>query len=199
VFDPAAALRNLARMARPGGRLVHVNRASRIHNVYVAFALSWFYDYYSVNAFDDCQIYLAQWDEDRHKSRWDFYHFRPLQEHDGVLRYFGQDTWYFPWRHAHAVVIAEKGSASSWDQNPIQFEYRPDVVGVFVDKNFETLPQSVEMADRDPYVKSALRFSRSRRPQLVGPAEKAEIPRELIEYAPQIVYCGSIDPVPDVR
>lgn len=76
VFDPAAALRNVVRLTRPGGRLFHVNRASRAHNVYVAFALS-FHDYYSINEFDDCQVYLAQWDNDRITSRWDLYHYRP--------------------------------------------------------------------------------------------------------------------------
>jgi SAM-dependent methyltransferase len=199
VFDPAAALRNLARMARSGGRLFHVNRTSRIHNVYLAFSLSWFYDYYGINQFDDCQIYLAQWDKEQIKSRWDLYHFRPLQEHDGLIRYFGQDTWYFPWRHGHAVILAEKGGASTWDKNPIQFEFRPDIVDVFVDENFGTIPRPAEVIDRNPYAKAALRFSRSRRPLIVRPDEKVALAREFTEYAPQIVYCGSIDAVLNPR
>lgn len=199
VFDPAAALRNLARLARVGGRLFHLDRASRRHNVYVAFALSWFYDYYCINAFDDCQVYLAQWDDDQISSRWDFYHFRPLREHDGVVTYFGQDTWYQPWRHGHAVVLAEKGSASTWDRTPIQFEYRPDILNTFVDKNFKALPQNPSVMDGNPYAKAALRFSRSPRPLLVSPHEKADLPPELVHYAPEIVYCGSIDPVLDDR
>ena len=197
VFDPAAALRNLARLARVGGRLFHLDRASRHHNVYVAFALCWFYDYYSINAFDDCQVYLAQWDDDQITSRWDFYHFRPLREHDGVGTYFGQDTWYQPWRHGHAVVLAEKGSASTWDRTPIQFEYRPDILNTFVDKDFKTLPQNPSVMDGNPYVKAARRFSRSPRPLLMSPHEKADWPPELEHYAPEIVYCGSIDPVID--
>jgi hypothetical protein len=197
VFDPAAALRNLARFASVGGRLFHLNRASRRHNVYVAFSLSWFYDYYSVNAFEDCQVYLAQWDDDQFTSRWDVYHFRPLREQDGIVRYFGQDTWYQPWRHAHAVVVAEKGVASTWDKNPIQFEYRPGILNAFVDESFATLPQTASAMDGDPYAKAALRFSRSRRPLLVKPHEKADLPPELVHYAPEILYCGSIDPVVD--
>jgi SAM-dependent methyltransferase len=197
VFDPAAALRNLARFARVGGRLFHLDRASRRHNVYVGFSLSWFYDYYSVNAFEDCQVYLAQWDDDQFTSRWDVYHFRPLREQDGIVRYFGQDTWYQPWRHAHAVVIAEKGIASTWDKNPVQFEYRPDIMNAFVDENFVPLPRNAAAMDDDPYAKAALRFSRSRRPPLVRPHEKADLPAELVHYAPEIVYCGSIDAIID--
>jgi hypothetical protein len=197
VFDPAAALRNLARFTRAGGRLFHHNRASRRHNVYVAFALSWFNDYYSVNEFEDCQVYLAQWDADQFTSRWDFYHYRPLREHDGVLGYFGQDTWYYPWRHAHAIVIAEKGSQSTTDKHPIQYEYRPDVVNTLVDGNSETLPQDLQAVDENPYLKAAVRFSRSRRPLLVKPQERAQLAPELLNYAPEIVYCGSMDAVLD--
>ena len=195
VFDPVAALRNLTRLTRSGGRVFHVDRVSRAHNVYLAFALSWFYDYYSINEFEDCQVYLAQWDGNQIKSRWDLYHFRPLQEHDGGFRYFGQDTWYFPWRHAHAVVIAEKGDASTSDKNPIQFEFRAGIVNVFVDETFETIPQPAEVLHRDPYAKAALRFSRSRRPLAVQPHEKAALAPELVNYAPQIVYCGSIEAI----
>ena len=197
VFDPAAALRNLARFTRAGGRLFHHNRASRRHNVYVAFALSWFHDYYSVNEFEDCQVYLAQWDADQITSRWDVYHYCPLQEHNGEFRFFGQDTWYYPWRHAHAIVIAEKGSQSTSNKNPIQFEYRPDIVNTLVDEKFETLPQSLQEMDKNPYLRAAMRFSRSRRPPIVKPHEKGRLAPELVNYAPEIVYCGSIEAVLD--
>jgi hypothetical protein len=53
--------------------------------------------------------------------------------------------------------------------------------------------------DGNPYAKAALRFSRSPRPLLVSPHEKANLPPELVHYAPEIVYCGSIDPVLDER
>src|SRR5580693_4562283 len=197
VFDPAAGLRNLARIAGPRGRIHHHDRASRIHNVYVAFALSWFHDYYSVNEFEDCQVYLAQWDADQITSRWDVYHYCPLQEHNGEFRFFGQDTWYYPWRHAHAIVIAEKGSQSTSNKNPIQFEYRPDIVNTLVDEKFETLPQSLQEMDKNPYLRAAMRFSRSRRPPIVKPHEKGRLAPELVNYAPEIVYCGSIEAVLD--
>jgi SAM-dependent methyltransferase len=197
VFDPAAALRNLARIARIGGRVLHVDRASRRHNVYVAFALSWFHDFYSINAFADCQVYLAQWDDSPLTSRWDFYHYRPLRELDGALKFFGQDTWYQPWRHAHAVVIAEKGSQSTWQKSPTQFEYRSNVRGRYVDSKFEAVPLDPAATDQDPYLRAAVRFSRTCRPPLIKPEEKIALPPELYNYAPEIVYCGSLDAVLD--
>ena len=197
VFDPAAAMRNLARIARAGGRLFHLDRSSRRHNVYVAFALSWFHDYYSVNEFDDCQVYLAQWDGDQSTSRWDFYHYRPLREHDGTVNFFGQDSWYHPWRHAHCIVVAEKGNRSTWNKNPIQYEYRPNIPHAYVDGNFETLPQDSSTADPDPYLKAALRFSRNGRPPILRPDERADLPSNLVNYAPGIAYCESLVPIVD--
>jgi len=195
LFDPAAGLRNLARIARPRGRIHHHDRASRIHNVYVAFALSWFHDYYSVNEFEDCQAYLAQWDDNGLRSRWDFYRYNPLRERDDVTGYFGQDTWYYPWRHAHVIILAEKGLHSTWNRNPVQFEYRPNVLYGSADGKSEIQPQELSQAVSDPYVKAAMRFENSQRPSLLRPEEKADLPSDLIEYAPQIVYCGSIDTI----
>src|SRR5262249_41628644 len=153
-----------ARMLKPGGRIIHVDRASRRHNVYVAFALSWFHDFYAVNDFADCQVYLAQWDGEQPQARWDFYHYEPAQMRDGQLTYFGQDCWYHPWREAHAVVIAEKGMRSSSDRSPVQFEYRPNIRFVDVGGKREIAPQTVPEDASDPYLASAARFRRSGRP-----------------------------------
>ena len=163
----------------------------------MAFALSWFHDYYSVNEFEDCQVYLAQWDDNQLRSRWDFYHYNPLRERDGVTGYFGQDTWYYPWRHALVVVMAEKGLQSTWNKNPIQFEYRPNVVFTDVDGQPELRAQDPSEGGTDPYVRAAIRFKGSRRPLLLRPDEKADLPRDITEYAPEIVYCGSIDAAAD--
>jgi hypothetical protein len=195
VFDPAAGLRNLARLASPRGRIHHHDRTSRIHNVYVAFALSWFHDYYSVNAFDDCQVYLAQWDDNVLRSRWDFYRYNPLRTLDGVIGYFGQDTWFHPWRHAHVVVMAEKGLQSTWNKIPIQFEYRPNAPYHSTGGKAELRAQDPAQYADDPYVSAALRFSRSARPLLLKAEEKANLPSDLVNYAPEIVYCGTIQAV----
>lgn len=195
VFDPAAAMRNLARMTTSDGRLIHLNHVSRRHAEYVAFALSWFHDYYSINEFDDCQVYLAQWDDDQITSRWDLYHYNPLREYDGTIKLFGQDSYYYPWRRAHALVLAEKGKHSTWIRSPVQYEYRRNIPHAYIQGKFETLPQDISENSNDPYVRAALRFSCSSRPSLAKPDEKAIIPPQYLDYAPQIAYCGSIDAI----
>ena len=195
VFDPAMAIRNLAQLLKPGGRILQFNHAARRHYVYVGFALCWFHDFYSINAFDDCQVYLAQWDEQRHRARWDFYHYEPMREEDGKTSYFGEDRYYYPWRDALAVVIAEKGPNSTWTRSPIQFEYRNAITFEERDGTREIVRQTVPADIGDPYVASALRFHRSRRPALFSPMEKVSIPSEFLHYSPETVYCGSLFPI----
>jgi SAM-dependent methyltransferase len=194
IFDPAMALRNLSRLLRPGGRIIHLERASRSPNVYVAFSLSWFHDYYAVNDFDDCQVYLVQWD-DLIDGRWDLYHYLPVTEDTQEISYFGEDRYYFPHRAAHSVVIAEKGAASSWEKSPIQFGYRPWLEPGEIDGRGQVVQRSAPVDGLDPYFRSALRFSRSARPPIVGEAETVDLPHHLFHYDSRIPYCGSIHPL----
>jgi len=195
VFDPAMAMRNLAQLLKPGGRIVQFNHAARRHYVYVGFALCWFHDYYAINEFDDCQVYLAQWDEQRTRARWDFYHYKPMREENGVTSYFGQDSYYYPWREAMAVVIAEKGPKSTWGRSPIQFEYRNTIRFQERDGVREIVRQTVPADLADPYVAAALRFHRSQRSLLFAPMEMVSIPTEFLHYSPETVYCGSLFPI----
>ena len=195
VFDPAMAIRNLARLLKPGGRILHFDRASRRHFVYVGFALSWFHDYYAINGFDDCQVYLAQWDGPPRESRWDFYHYQPMREDNGRLTYFGQDRYYYPWREALAVTIAEKGPASTWERSPVQFEYRSTISFEERDGTREIVRQAVADNMADPYVAAALRFHSSQRPALLAATEKVALPPEFLHYSPETAYCGSLLPI----
>ena len=195
VFDPAMAIRNLATLLKPGGRIFQTNHAARRHNVYVGFALSWFHDYYAINDFEDCQVYLAQYEEPRTQNRWDFYHYAPMREENGLISYFGQDSYYYPWREAMAVVIAEKGPHSTWARTPIQFEYRSSIR--FEERNGvgEIVRQTIPDDAGDPYVAAALRFHRSQRPLSLAPTEKISIPTEFLHYSPETIYCGSLFPI----
>jgi SAM-dependent methyltransferase len=120
IFDPATAIKNMSRLLNPGGRIIHIERVSRIHHAYVAFSLSWFHDYYAINNFADCKVYLSLWDENS-ENPWDLYLYDPIIEDN---EFFGQDQSYDPLRQSHAIVIAEKGPHSSWDRSPVQFQYR---------------------------------------------------------------------------
>ena len=195
IFDPAMAIRNLTRVTRPGGRIIHVNRTSRLHGDYVAFSLSWFHDFYSINNFQDCQVYLAQRDLADGWKNWDVYRYLPVIEHEGSLIFFGQDQYFFPWRVGACVVLAEKGVDSTWNAKPIQYQYRAAVPHTIVDGNHETLAQNVLEYAADPYVRAAVRVSRSNRPCWLRPDEKVDLPPEKLHYAPTISYCGSIGPI----
>ena len=194
IFDPAMALRNMSRLLKPGGRILHFERASRRHHVYVAFALSWFHDYYAINDFADCQAYLVQWDSNLLESRWDIYRYAPVIEQDGRLTYFGQEGYYYPHRDAHALVIAEKGEHSTWDRSPVQFEYRPNVGPI--DPDGELPPQMLPKDAGDPYFASSVRFFRTARSCIVDPSEKVVLPDQHFHYAPRVQYCGSLQPGP---
>lgn len=197
VFDPAAAIRNLARATRAGGRIMHLNRTARMHSDYLAFSLAWFHDFYSVNNFQDCQVYLAQREVDEPQPRWDFYRYEPVLERDGVVSFFGQDQYFFPWRHGHCLAIAEKGAGSTWNIIPMQYQYRGAVPHATIAASYETLAQDVHKYATDPYVMAAVRFNRSARPCLLNASEKADLPPDRLHYAPRISYCGSIDPPSD--
>jgi SAM-dependent methyltransferase len=192
----AMALRNLTRLLKPGGRIVHLERASRTHNVYVAFALSWFYDYYALNEFADCQAYLAQWD-DLIAGRWDIYQFSPILETESEICYFGEDRYYFPHRHAHAIVIAEKGSGSTADRSPVQFGYRPGMTVAALDGRGLVASRQAPAEALDPYFRAALRFLRNSPPPIVSDRDKVELPAHLFHYDPRIPYRGSIHPLLD--
>jgi SAM-dependent methyltransferase len=195
VFDPATAIRNLTRLLKPGGRIFQTNHAARRHNVYVGFSLSWFHDYYAINDFADCQVYLAQYEEPRTENRWDFYHYEPMRDDGSRVSYFGQDSYYYPWREAMAVVIAEKGAHSTWARTPIQFEYRDTIRFENRDGRREIVRQTTADDAADPYVAAALRFYRSKRPLCLAPAEKVMLPDKYYYYSPETVYCGSLFPI----
>ena len=58
VFDPAIAIRNFAEMMRPGGRLLMLNMYSNDHEPYCIVPPLWFLDYFVVNGFADCKVYI---------------------------------------------------------------------------------------------------------------------------------------------
>jgi hypothetical protein len=115
VFDPATVIRNFAAMLRPGGRLLTLNMFSNHHEPYAMLPLLWFLDYFVVNGFADCKVYILV----------------------GTKPYnvFTIDTEALldPTRHVSAfasphemstLVLAEKGERSTSDVSPTQQHYR---------------------------------------------------------------------------
>jgi len=167
VFDPPTAIRNIARMLRPGGRVIHVDRVSAIFHNYWALTPDWFWDYYALNEFADCKVYLTLWDAAR-ESPWDIYYFDPVVAGNGKLEYYGEPRPHDRHREAHVVVIAEKGTNSTWNRNPVQYGYRSG------------------SAVSEIYARSAQRFAVSPRPVL---SFTGSPPLQHTQYRP----CGVIN------
>ncbi len=120
VFDPATALRNFARLLKPGGRLVSINVASNHYDPYLILTPHWLLDYFIVNGFSDCKVYIFVYDGP-----------------NGGMNVFTPDLALMGKDYAHphnltsshsmgVVVMAEKGPNSTWDRTPIQHQYRSD-------------------------------------------------------------------------
>ena len=57
-FNPALTLKNYADLLRPGGRLVAVNTWSNHFEPYVMLSPAWYLDYFVMNRFADCKVYI---------------------------------------------------------------------------------------------------------------------------------------------
>jgi SAM-dependent methyltransferase len=124
VHDPAIALMNYNRMLRPGGRIVSINAGKPdIQGAYSGMPPEWFLDYYAANDYADCQVYaqfnfpVTKWQIPSEPQAltavdysWALEHGRaPDLQHEG---------WAF------TAVVAEKGTASSWDRVPTRAGFR---------------------------------------------------------------------------
>lgn len=120
LFDPATAVKALSKMLRPGGRIIHVEHGTAISGAYLCYSPEWFFDFYAVNDYQDCQLLFCTFPDGLHGD-WYLFRWLPYVENDGKLQTS---------RTSLAVgdfvdlVIAEKGSASSDDRVPIQAHYR---------------------------------------------------------------------------
>ena len=111
------------------------------------------------------------------------------------MTYFGQDCYYYPWRDALAVVIAEKGPASTWERSPVQFEYRSAIRLRGPRRHArDCAPNGLGTMRPIPTCAAALRFHRSQRPPLFASTEKVALPPEFLHYSPETAYCGSLLP-----
>src|SRR6185369_4279680 len=63
MFDPAQAIRSLSRMLRPNGRLVMMEHSTAMHSAYTMMSPEWFFNFFAMNGYDDCQIKLFDFPE----------------------------------------------------------------------------------------------------------------------------------------
>ena len=117
LFDIKTCFENVVRMLKPNGRIFQWNAASNFSGAaYISFGPDLFYDFFVLNQFADCKVYIAEVDSFAQKENWDLYEFQGLYEYDHFLSS----------RIQMVVVLAEKSPQSTCYRFPVQAQYRDD-------------------------------------------------------------------------
>jgi hypothetical protein len=119
VFDPAMVISNFADMLRPGGRLITANVFSNHHEPYAMLPPLWFHDYFTVNAFADCKVYILVYGDDAERDADVF-----LIDIDALLDPNRRVGAFVTPRKMATIVLAEKGNHSTSHLRPVQQHYR---------------------------------------------------------------------------
>ena len=122
IFDPAQAMRNISQLLTPSGRVVHVEMASNLAFEYLMYSPDWFLDYYVVNGYADCRVYICTFKtiEQLLYGPWEVFAYMARPDGQGFsLRDLAA-------KQAVVVTIAEKRETSRFDVVPVQWVYRDD-------------------------------------------------------------------------
>ncbi|MCX6806456.1 MAG: hypothetical protein NTY56_03355, partial [Patescibacteria group bacterium] len=120
MFDPAQAMRNISQMLSPSGRVMHIEMATNLAFEYLMFSVDWFLDYYVINNFYDCIVYVCGFKnvEALCKGPWQVYSYSPKSDGTAFsLKSLNLDQ-------AVVVVIAEKQAESTAHKSAVQWCYR---------------------------------------------------------------------------
>jgi len=128
MFNPGVALMNFSKMLKPGGRVVCFESVSSRNSPYLMYSPGWFWDYYVMNAFKDCKIYLGSfYDGDEFTlGPWNWFYVNMLGEKCNWQEKNGPAPMARENNHLVLISIAEKGADSTSDRQPIQLQYRGD-------------------------------------------------------------------------
>lgn len=137
-FDVRTAFENVVRMLKPNGRIFHWNAASNFTGAaYLSFGPDIFYDYYILNQFADCKVYVAEVDRLSQSELWNLYEF----EGGGQYSHFRSA------RIQMVIVLAEKSSSSTWDRMPVQAQYRDESLW----NSYRTGLRLIQKSNRKPW------------------------------------------------
>lgn len=120
MFDAASAMKNMSRILRPGGRIMHIEHGSPVQGAYVMYSPAYFFDYYAINDFADCKVFCCMFNG--MLDPWNVFLWEPYFDVDGEWLLSGHI--HPAWANAVSLVVAEKGEASSADRTPVQGFYR---------------------------------------------------------------------------
>lgn len=123
-FDPARTVTNFADFLKPGGRLLMINQYSNHHSPYVLLPPLWYLDYFTMNRFVDCKVYVVLYPQATggstgHHSNIFCIDLRCLLDKERQVSAFVSD-----WEMG-VIVLAEKGVDSTSNVYPSQQHYRP--------------------------------------------------------------------------
>lgn len=116
LFDPAAYIRNIARMLKPAGRVIDINVGNFHNNPYVLVSPAWMFDFFVANRFADCKLYL----EEETPEYIQVYGLQVKPGDTGISN-FGSASLS---NLNRLIAIAEKAQCSLSDQTPNQDQYR---------------------------------------------------------------------------
>lgn len=133
LFDLRVAFENVVKLLKPDGRILQWNAASNYTGAaYLSLGPDFFHDYYVLNKFNDCKVYVVKIDSMDQLDKWDFYEF------DGSVNY----GHFMSHNLQLSFVIAEKSSASTWDKMPVQIQYRDDLLNSEFNMNLKIMSKS---------------------------------------------------------
>ncbi|MBX9686099.1 MAG: class I SAM-dependent methyltransferase [Candidatus Obscuribacterales bacterium] len=137
VFNPAQSIANLSSMLRPGGRLLLHNWCSGHSAAYVLLSPDWYMDFFSLNNYADCKVYVVEY-----LASPRVWHYDPLVVYSGQQGYECSSNESASW--CAVICLAEKGEQSSSHINAVQKHYRNGKI--------------------EPYLSNAIKYHNSPRP-----------------------------------
>lgn len=151
VFDPAACIRNLSRMLKANGVTFGYEGIAHSSAAYLKFSPDWFFDYFAINGFADCQVYVATYD-DIHLNAFDMFEWSAFTQ-DGLAQTLKTKA------DALVAVWAENSPTATCDKTPIQGVYRDGDHGVYqaASDNFVESPRRRHFRDHFPPVPAVMK------------------------------------------
>jgi hypothetical protein len=110
-YSPASLLQNYARLLRAEGRLILINNMSSHFDPYSVPSAAWYLDYFVVNRFADCKVYVLVYFPDRQPNAF-YLDIDCLLDPNREIRSFLSQN------EMAVLVFAEKGEASTACEAP---------------------------------------------------------------------------------
>lgn len=121
-FNPALTIKSFNELLKPGGRILMLNTWSNYAEPYMIIPPLWYLDYFTLNRFVDCKIYISVYMPEGISNT--FCIDKELHLNSTFENYVS--TFVSPFEMC-SVVFAEKGKDSTSDSYPIQQQYRPEL------------------------------------------------------------------------